>query len=55
MRWTYKTTPEKEKIIQLANDLSVDKTIAKILLQRGISYFDEAKEVDEVIAPFVGV
>ncbi len=44
MRWTYKTTPEKEKIIQLANDLSVDKTIAKILLQRGISSFDEAKK-----------
>ncbi|NVK53542.1 MAG: single-stranded-DNA-specific exonuclease RecJ [Flavobacteriaceae bacterium] len=44
MRWTYKPKPEKETINQLANDLSVDKTIAKILLQRGISSFDEAKK-----------
>ena len=44
MRWTQKPIPEKEKITQLANDLSVDKTIAKILLQRGISTFDEAKK-----------
>ena len=44
MRWTLKTIPEKEKIIKLATDLSVDKTIAKILLNRGISSFDEAKK-----------
>jgi single-stranded-DNA-specific exonuclease len=44
MRWTLKTIPEKEKIIQLATDLSVDKTIAKILLNRGISSFAEAKK-----------
>jgi single-stranded-DNA-specific exonuclease len=44
MRWTYKPKPEKEKITKLANELSVDKTIATILLQRGITTFDEAKK-----------
>jgi len=44
MRWTLKTIPEKEKISQLATDLSVDKTIASILLNRGITSFDTAKK-----------
>jgi len=44
MRWTLKNIPEKEKTTQLANDLSVDKTIANILLNRGIATFDEAKK-----------
>ena len=44
MRWTLKPNPEKEKVGRLSNDLSVDKTIAKILLQRGIETFDEAKK-----------
>ena len=44
MRWTLKNIPEKEQITQLAKDLSVDKTIANILLNRGISTFDEAKK-----------
>jgi single-stranded-DNA-specific exonuclease len=44
MRWTLKNSAEKEKITQLANDLSVDKNIAKILLERGITTFNEAKK-----------
>ena len=44
MRWTLKNIPEKEKITQLAKDLSVDKTIATILLQRDIATFEEAKK-----------
>lgn len=44
MRWTYKPKPEKEEINRLAKELSVDKTIATVLLQRGISTFDEAKK-----------
>jgi single-stranded-DNA-specific exonuclease len=44
MRWTYKPKPEKEKINRLAKELSVDNTIATVLLQRGISTFDEAKK-----------
>ena len=44
MRWTLKTTPEKEKIKQLASELSIEKPLAEILLQRGISTFNEAKK-----------
>ena len=44
MRWTLKKTPEKEKINQLASELSIEKSLAEILLQRGISTFDEAKK-----------
>lgn len=44
MRWTLKSLPEKEKIDQLANELSIEKTIATILLHRGISTYNEAKK-----------
>lgn len=44
MRWTYKPKPEKENIARLANELSVEKPIASILLQRGITTFEEAKK-----------
>lgn len=44
MRWTLKKTPEKEKIKQLATELSIEKPLAEVLLQRGISTFTEAKK-----------
>ena len=44
MRWTLKEIPEKERITQLASELSIEKPLAKILLQRGISTFNEAKK-----------
>ncbi|MGJ8745594.1 single-stranded-DNA-specific exonuclease RecJ [Polaribacter sp.] len=44
MRWTLKPLPEKEKIETLAKDLQVDTTIAKILCQRNIETFEEAKK-----------
>jgi single-stranded-DNA-specific exonuclease len=44
MRWNLKPEIEKEKIEKLANDLSVEKTISKILFQRDITTFDEAKK-----------
>ncbi len=44
MRWTLKKSPEKEKVNQLAKALSVDKTLAKILLLRGVETFEEAKK-----------
>ena len=44
MRWTYKPKHEKENIARLANELSVEKPIASILLQRGITTFEEAKK-----------
>ena len=44
MRWTLKPEPTKEKVAKLAFDLQVDATIAKILLQRNIETFEEAKK-----------
>ena len=43
MRWTLKKEPEKEKIDKLARELQVDSGIAKILCQRQIETFEEAK------------
>ena len=44
MRWTLKPIPEKEKINQLAKELSVDALVAQLLIQRGIETFDDAKK-----------
>ncbi|WP_435253786.1 single-stranded-DNA-specific exonuclease RecJ [Tenacibaculum sp. A30] len=43
MRWTLKPQPDTTKVKQLAKDLAIDTTLAKILVQRGIETFDEAK------------
>lgn len=43
MRWTLKPQPDTFKVKQLAKELSIDRTLAKILVQRGIETFDEAK------------
>ncbi|NVK09703.1 MAG: single-stranded-DNA-specific exonuclease RecJ [Tenacibaculum sp.] len=43
MRWTLKPQPDTIKVKQLAKELSIDTTLAKILVQRGIETFDEAK------------
>lgn len=43
MRWTLKPKPTVEKVVKLAQDLQVDKTIASILCQRNIETFEEAK------------
>jgi len=58
MRWTLKDFPEKEKIAALAADLSVDKIVAQILVNRGISTFDAAKKFfrpsfDDLHDPFL--
>lgn len=44
MRWTLKPKPEEEKINELATALQVSKTIAALLLQRGITSFEEARQ-----------
>ncbi len=44
MRWTLKPKPEEEKINELATALQVSRTIASLLLQRGISSFEEARQ-----------
>ena len=44
MRWTLKTAPNKKKVNQLSNDLSVDPILASLLIQRNIDSFKKAKE-----------
>mgnify|MGYP003626688917 FL=1 len=58
MRWTLKPDPSKEKIAKLAFDLQVDDTIAKILLQRNVETFEEAKKyfrpsLEDIHDPFL--
>lgn len=43
MRWTIKPKPKQEDIDTLANALNVDSLVAQLLLQRGVSTFEEAK------------
>lgn len=43
MRWTLKPAPNSEKVKALAKDLQVEPTIAKILCQRNIESFNDAK------------
>lgn len=44
MRWTLKPEPNSEIVKELAESLSIDKTLATILVQRNISTFDKAKK-----------
>jgi len=43
MRWTLKPISPLEKILKLSNALGVDKTIASLLLQRGVENYEQAK------------
>ena len=43
MRWTIKPKPEEDKIKALAKALHVEDLVAQLLLQRGISTYEEAK------------
>ena len=43
MRWTIKPKPPTNKVIQLQKELGVSKTIASLLVQRGIETYDAAK------------
>ena len=58
MRWTLKTTPNITTVQQLSKDLSIDDTLSKLLVQRGISTFEEAKKffrpsLEELHDPFL--
>lgn len=44
MRWTLKPEPNPEAVKNLAATLNVDILIAKLLVQRGITTFDEARQ-----------
>ena len=43
MRWTVASPPEKETIQNLISELQIDPIIASLLVQRGITAFDQAK------------
>ena len=43
MRWTVASPPEKETIQNLISELQIDPIIASLLVQRGITTFDQAK------------
>jgi single-stranded-DNA-specific exonuclease len=43
MRWTLKPKPSEENMKQLALQLNVDKLVATLLTQRGITTYDEAR------------
>lgn len=42
-RWLLKPQPEKNTVTELSKALVIDKTLATMLVQRGITDFDEAK------------
>ncbi|TDT46177.1 single-stranded-DNA-specific exonuclease [Maribacter spongiicola] len=58
MRWTIKPKPKQEDIDALAKALKVDDLVAQLLLQRGISTYEEAKgffrpQLEDLHDPFL--
>ena len=58
MRWTIKPKPEQHQIDQLATALKVDTLVAHLLVQRGITNYEEAKkffrpELSDLHDPFL--
>ncbi|MGD1947348.1 MAG: single-stranded-DNA-specific exonuclease RecJ [Croceivirga sp.] len=43
MRWTIKPIPEQRAVERLSKELKVDRLVAHLLLQRGITNYEEAK------------
>lgn len=43
MRWTLKPETDSQTTFKLAQELGIDTTLAKLLIQRGIKTFDQAK------------
>ncbi len=57
-RWIYNEIPDEELIEKLSVAINVNKTIAAILIQRGIKTFEEAKDffrpsLDNLLNPFL--
>lgn len=44
MKWIFKPEPNDDQVSQLAQSLNIDQTLAKVLVQRGVTNFEEAKE-----------
>jgi len=58
MRWTIKPKPEQTEIDRLAAELNIDSLVAHLLLQRGITTYEEAKkffrpELSDLHDPFL--
>lgn len=58
MRWTIKPEPNSEFVSELAQSLAVDRLIAKLLVQRGITSFEQAKtffrpNIDQLHDPYL--
>ncbi len=58
MKWIVKPESKSELVSQLAKNLSVDSLTAKLLVQRGITTFDEAKKfyrpsLEDLYNPFL--
>ncbi len=58
MRWTLKSNPDKATTQKLASALSIDYKLASILVQRGVTTFEKAKQffrpsLDELHNPFL--
>jgi len=57
-RWTIKPIPDTVLVNQLATELSIDKVLASLLVQRGVKNFDDAKSffrpsLDNLYDPFL--
>jgi single-stranded-DNA-specific exonuclease len=58
MRWNLKPEPDSLKVNELSNALGIEKPLAKLLVQRGIQNFDEAKaffrpDIEKLHDPFL--
>ena len=58
MRWKNKLMPDKSKISRLAKELNIDSTLAKLLVQRKIETYEQAKNffrpsLDDIHDPFL--
>ena len=58
MRWKNKLTPDKSKISRLAKELNIDYILAKLLVQRKIETYEQAKNffrpsLDDIHDPFL--
>ena len=58
MRWTFKSEPNEKEVKKLADELGINKVLSKLLVQRGIKTFEEAKyffrpSLDNLHDPFL--
>lgn len=57
-RWTITSTPDETVVAQLSKEINVSETIARILVHRGISTYDQAKrffrpQLSDLLDPFL--